>query len=67
MKSLSVQFGIFDVALKKTCARAGIPTPDRGHWAKKDAGRKTFQATFPTCPPAMDDQVLIGSGGHGLK
>jgi hypothetical protein len=65
MKNLSARFGISDVALKKTCVRAGIPTPDRGYWAKKDAGRKTFQAAFPARPPGMDDQVLIGSGGNG--
>ena len=34
MKSVSARFGISDIALKKTCARAGIPTPDRGYWAK---------------------------------
>jgi hypothetical protein len=65
MKTLSARFGISDVALKKTCARAGIPTPDRGYWAKKEAGKETFQAAFPTRPPGMDDQVLIGGGGNG--
>jgi hypothetical protein len=65
MKALSARFGISDVALKKTCARAGIRTPDRGYWAKKDAGKDTFQAALPTRPPGMDDQVLIGSGGNG--
>jgi hypothetical protein len=39
MKTLSVKFGMSDVALKKTCARAEIPTPDRGYWAKKKQGR----------------------------
>jgi len=43
MKTLSARFGISDVALKKTCARAGIPTPDRGYWAKKDAGKIAFK------------------------
>src|SRR5580698_3299946 len=65
MKTLSARFGISDVALKKTCARAGIPTPDRGYWAKKDAGKDTFQAELPTRPPGMDDEVSIGSGGNG--
>jgi hypothetical protein len=55
MKTLATRFGISDVALKKTCARAGIPTPDRGDWAKKEAGKYTssksllsisFQRTF---------------------
>jgi hypothetical protein len=65
MKTLSTRFGISDVALKKTCARAGIPTPDRGYWAKKDARKDTFQAALPGRPPGMDDQVVIGSGGNG--
>jgi hypothetical protein len=66
MKTLSVRFGISDVALKKTCARAGIPTPDRGHWAKKEAGKETFQAALPLRPPGMDEQVEIGGcGGSG--
>jgi len=43
MKVLSTRFGLSDVALKKTCERAGIPTPDRGYWAKKEAGKKTLQ------------------------
>jgi hypothetical protein len=65
MKTLSARFGVSDVALKKTCARAGIPTPDRGYWAKKDAGKDTFQAAFSTRPPGMDDEVSIGGGGNG--
>lgn len=65
MKTLSARFGISDVALKKTCARAGIPIPDRGYWAKKDAGKDTFQAAFSTRPPGIDDEVSIGSGGNG--
>jgi hypothetical protein len=31
MKNLATQFGLSDVALKKACTRAGIPTPDRGY------------------------------------
>lgn len=65
VSNLSVRFGISDVALKKTCARAGIPTPDRGYWAKKEAGKETFQAVLPMRPPGMDDEVSIASGGNG--
>lgn len=66
IKTISVRFGISDVALKQICVRAAIPTPDRGYWAKKDARKETFQAVFPARPPGMDDQVLIGKAGHGL-
>jgi hypothetical protein len=64
MKTLSARFGISDVALKKTCERVGIPTPERGYWAKKDAGRETFQAAFPLRPPGMGGEVEVGGGGN---
>jgi hypothetical protein len=61
MKTLSARFGISDVALKKTCARAEIPTPDRGYWAKKEAGKSALPAALPGRPPGMDD-VRVGGG-----
>jgi hypothetical protein len=64
MKTLSARFGISDVALKKACARAGIPTPERGYWAKKDAGKEVFHPAFPLRPPGMSDEVEIGAGGN---
>jgi hypothetical protein len=62
LKTLCSRFGISDVALKKTCSRSEIPTPERGYWAKKDAGKPTFQLALPIRPPGMDDQVLIAAG-----
>lgn len=62
MTTLSSRFGISDVALKKTCRRAEIPTPDRGYWAKKEAGKQTFQAALPLRPPGMDDEILVAGG-----
>jgi hypothetical protein len=64
MRSLSARFGISDVALKKTCVRAEIPTPDRGYWAKKEAGKETIQVALPMRPPGMDDEVSIAGGGN---
>jgi hypothetical protein len=60
MKILAPRFGISDVALRKTCARAEIPTPGAGHWAKKAAGKSTSQVALPERPPGMDDEVLVG-------
>jgi hypothetical protein len=62
LKTLCSRFGISDVALKKTCARSAIPTPERGYWARKDAGKPTLQVALPIRPPGMDDQVLIAAG-----
>src|SRR5256885_12405556 len=65
MKNLAVRFGISDVAFKKACLRAAIATPDRGYWAKKEAGKDTFQPALPHRPPGMDDEVWVGGGGNG--
>ena len=62
MRTLASQFGVSDVGLKKTCARAAIPTPDRGYWAKKEAGKETFQVVLPKRAPGMDDEVVIARG-----
>jgi len=44
IRTLAPRLGISDVGLAKACARANIPTPDRGYWArvavKKDCARK---------------------------
>ena len=64
MKTISARFAISDVAFKKICNRLAIPTPERGYWARKDAGKQTFQAAFPARPPGMTDHFLIGKAGH---
>ena len=62
MKILSGRFGISDVALKKTCARAAIPTPKSGYWAKNDAGNSAPQPLLPQRPPGMADEVVVAKG-----
>jgi hypothetical protein len=62
MKNLCVRFGISDVALKKTCARAAIPTPQPGYWAKKEAGKSTCQLALPERPLGMADDVVVAKG-----
>lgn len=62
LRNLSGRFGISDVALKKCCKRFAIPTPERGYWARKDAGKATFVPALPERPPAMDDDVVVGGG-----
>src|SRR5580658_8576815 len=64
LKTLAQRFSISDVALRNTCQRAMIPTPERGYWARKQAGKKTWTIPLPERPPAMEDEVEIG-GGHG--
>jgi len=63
MSKVCKRYGISDVALKKACLKVDIPTPERGYWAKKDAGGKTIQVPLPPRPPGMEDEVVIGGGG----
>lgn len=44
---LSTTFGISDVGLAKLCARHNIPTPPRGYWAKKQAGKSVRRESLP--------------------
>lgn len=62
MKILAPRFGISDVALKKACARAEIPTPGLGHWAKKAARKTTLEVALGERPPGMGDEVVVGAG-----
>lgn len=47
LRKLAKQFGISDVAIAKRCRKSNIPLPGLGYWAKKEAGKKVFQAPFP--------------------
>lgn len=60
LRVLAPRFGVSDVALKKACVRAHVPTPDRGYWAKLEAGKRVVKAALPLRPPGMDAEVQIG-------
>ena len=62
MRILARRSGISDVALKKACARAEIPTPGLGHWARKAARKSASQVALGDRPPGIDEEVLVGAG-----
>jgi hypothetical protein len=39
MRIVAASVGISDVALAKHCKKADIPVPNRGYWARKQAGK----------------------------
>ena len=47
MWKLAPKIGISDVGLKKICIKMGIPTPERGYWAKIEAGHKMPRVPLP--------------------
>jgi hypothetical protein len=40
MAKLAHDIGVSDVAVAKACRKAGIPLPERGHWAKSEKQRQ---------------------------
>lgn len=57
MRSVAASLGISDVALAKHCKKANIPVPNRGYWARKQAGKSTTQIPLPSRFPGASNQI----------
>jgi hypothetical protein len=55
MIRVAADLGLSGPGLAKLCARSGIPTPSRGHWAKLKAGKRSRQPPLPQ--PELDPNV----------
>lgn len=47
MTKVAADYGITGTALKKTCNRHRIPTPERGYWAKLEHGKPVQKQSLP--------------------
>lgn len=56
---IAARMGVSDVALSKACRRAQIPVPNRGYWAKAEAGQPIGQAPLPPAQPGLPELVRI--------
>lgn len=65
LRTLCIQVGVSDVAVKKACKRADIPTPPQGYWNKVHAGKKTTRIALPARGLGMSDEVVIGADRWG--
>ena len=63
MISVAADLGISDVALKKICDKHRVPTPSRGYWAKKAAGKPTKQVPFHETADPQHEHIVI----HGAQ
>ncbi|WP_271595899.1 hypothetical protein [Bradyrhizobium sp. CCBAU 25360] len=59
MTKVADGFGISDVALKKICDKHRVPTPARGYWAKKSAGKQARQIPFHGPADPQHEQITI--------
>lgn len=63
MVKLAARYGISGNGLAKTCRRANIPVPERGYWAKRQAGHKVSKALLPPATADTPAQVTIQPPG----
>lgn len=47
MTKVAADYGVTGTALKKTCDRHHIPTPERGYWAKLEFGKPVNKEALP--------------------
>jgi hypothetical protein len=59
MTKVAAEIGVSDVALKKTCRRLNVPTPERGYWAKLAVGADVNKPPLPSDAEASDVRVDI--------
>ncbi|WFU25128.1 hypothetical protein QA649_02440 [Bradyrhizobium sp. CB1717] len=64
MRTMAASLGISDVALAKHCKKADIPVPERGYWARKQAGKPTVQIALPPRFPGASDRVGASPGNN---
>ncbi len=64
VSKVAPRYGISDVGLAKLCARANIPLPERGYWAKSRYGKTVKRSPLPPRSPGMSGSIFVGSSSH---
>lgn len=67
VRTIAQRMGVSDVWLKKCCAKADIPVPDRGYWAKLRANKKVVRQELPPRSPGMATDVTVGTGQRSYQ
>lgn len=63
MIKVAARFGISGRGLAKACEKAGIPVPERGYWAKIQAGHKITKPALPAAVIGVTDRITITPPG----
>jgi hypothetical protein len=62
MTKVAAEYGVTGTALKKTCDRHKIPTPERGYWAKLEHGKLARKTPLPNLTDSGLDRIQIAGG-----
>ncbi len=66
MSRLSKRLGVSDRGLAKVCARANIPVPSRGYWARLQHGQTVDREPLPQPESGLASTVEITPGPQRL-
>jgi hypothetical protein len=61
---LAPRLEISGTGFAKVCRRYDIPVPERGYWARSEAGKEVVKRPLPARGLGMSDTVLIGTEVH---
>jgi len=64
MSKLARRLGLSDWSLAKACARANVPVPGRGYWAKLKHGKRVHQPPLPPAAAGTPQTVEVARGPH---
>ncbi|MEN5249479.1 hypothetical protein [Brucella pseudintermedia] len=68
MTKVAADYGVTGTALKKTCDRHHIPTPERGYWAKLEHGKRVNKEALPPLSvPNLATVRISGSSEQHLS
>lgn len=68
MTKVAADYGVTGTALKKTCDRHHIPTPERGYWAKLKYGKRVNKQALPqSAEPNLALVRIAGSSEQHLS
>ncbi len=63
MIKVAEKYGVSGNGLAKACQKAGIPVPERGYWAKLQAGKAVKQPPLQPTPDGQPDTITITPPG----
>ena len=59
LTQLCAKYGLSDNGLRKFCKRLNVPVPQRGYWAKVDAGHKPRKTALPKEAQQSVAQIFV--------
>lgn len=55
--AVAARYGVSSASLKKVCRKLAVPTPERGYWALKAAGRPPAKPRLPVVKPGQPTAI----------